>query len=69
MRPYDEVVLIRDVKADRENTIWPTGTLAVVVDMIGSGEMILERTMPAPELEGGLRYETAYARCSDVKVN
>jgi len=68
MRLCDQVDLTRDVKADGKNEVWTTGTTAVVVEMLRSDEMILERMVSAPELVGGLRFKTAVARCSDVKV-
>jgi hypothetical protein len=68
VRRYDEVVLTRDLKPDGKNEVWVTGTTAVVVEVVGDDEMILERAVNDPRLVGRLRFETAVARCSDVKT-
>ena len=66
-RMYEKVVLTKPVILDFRGDVMAIGRDAVVVDFIDEGEVILEFAFPAPELEGGHRFETAFARCDDFR--
>lgn len=66
-RLYERVVLTKPVMLDFVGDVMAVGRDAVIVDFIDENEVILEFAFPAPELEGGQRYETAYATCDDFR--
>lgn len=67
-RMYERVVLTKPVILDFRGDVMSVGRDAVIVDFIDSGEVVLEFSFLAPELESGRRFETAYARCDDFRV-
>lgn len=63
---YERVKLVRPIHLDLTGDVMKAGTEATVVDLIDDDLVLIEFDFDAPELVGGKRFESTFAKIHDL---